>query len=52
MTVSNIAVYASLCALATFDRKQIQTDLIQSRFCYTLFVVYVFKISRFVQNRF
>lgn len=30
MTVSNIAVYASLCALATFDRKQIQTDLIQS----------------------
>jgi len=30
MTVSNVAVYASLCALATFDRQQIKTKLIQS----------------------
>lgn len=31
ITPNNVAIYGSLCALATYDRRELQTHVIQSR---------------------
>lgn len=36
ITPNNVAIYGCLCALATYDRRELQMHVIQSRYAYYL----------------